>query len=126
MSKKLAYLGAVFCAVVFLGTAKPATAGNFGALATSPDADYGYSYNYDYAEEARSRALEECRKHSSDCHVKRTFENTCVSVAKSSNGAMGWAWGHGKGEDDDLAMTECRNNKGRGCELSARFCTGNP
>lgn len=114
------------CALALVTVAKPALAGDYGALATSPDADFGYSYNYDYAEEARSRALSECRKHSSDCQVKGTFQNTCVSVAKANNGAMGWAWGHGRSEDDRMAMSECRNNKGRGCELSTRFCTGNP
>ncbi len=126
MSKTLAYFGAVLCALVVLGGAKPATAGAYGALATSPEADFGYAYNYDDADEARSRALSECRKHSSACEVKGTFQDTCVSIAKADNGAMGWAWGHGKSEDDDLAMTTCRNNKGRGCELSVRFCTGSP
>ena len=120
MTKKLPYLGAILCALVLLGGAKPAAAGPYGALATSPEADYGYSYNYDYAQEARERALTECRKHSSECQVKGTFQNTCVSVAKADNGAMGWAWGHGKRDDDRMAMQECRNNRGRNCELSKR------
>jgi serine/threonine-protein kinase len=124
--KTLPYLFAVVCGAALLSGASPAAAGPYGALATSPDADFGYSYNYDYAEEARQRALSECRKHSSDCAVKGTFQNTCVSIAKASNGAMGWAWGHGKREDDRLAMGECRKNRGRNCELSVRFCTGDP
>lgn len=127
MMKKLPYLlGVLAVGLALTGGAKTAAAGPYGALATSPDADFGYSYNFDYAEEARRRALSECRKHSSECVVKGTFQNTCVSVAKANNGAMGWAWGHGKREDDRLAMAECRNNKGRSCELSTRFCTGNP
>lgn len=126
MTKKLPYLGAILCALVLLGGATPSAAGPYGALATSPEADYGYSYNYDYAEEARTRALSECQKHSSDCQVKGTFQNTCVSIAKANNGAMGWAWGHGKRDDDRMAMQECRNNRGRNCELSVRFCTGDP
>jgi serine/threonine-protein kinase len=125
MMKKLPYLGAVLCALAFMGAAKPATAGAYGALATSPEADFGYSYNFDYAEDARRRALAECRKHSNKCVVKGTFQNVCVTIAKATNGAMGWAWGNGKSEDDDLAMSECRKNKGRNCELSTRFCTGN-
>jgi serine/threonine-protein kinase len=126
MTKKMPFLGAALCALALMGGVKFAFAGAYGALATSPDADFGYAYNYDYAEEARRRALSECAKHSSACVVKGTFENTCVSIAKASNGAMGWAWGHGKSDDDRMAMDECRNNKGRGCELSARFCTGEP
>ena len=124
--KTLPWLYAVVCAAVLLAGAQPAVAGPYGALATSPDADFGYSYNYDYAEEARRRALSECAKHSSSCQVKGTFQNTCVSVAKASNGAMGWAWGHGRREDDRQAMDECRKNRGRNCELSTRFCTGTP
>ena len=126
MTKKLPYLGATLCALALLGGVKLAVAGPHGALATSPDADFGYAYNYDDADEAKDRALSECRKHSSKCVIKGTFRDTCVSVAKSSNGAMGWAWGHGKREDDRMAMDECRKNRGRSCELSARFCTGEP
>ena len=126
MSNKLPYLGAALCALALMGGAKFAYAGAYGALATSPEADFGYAYNYDYAEEARRRALSECAKHSSECKVKGTFQDTCVSIAKAGNGAMGWAWGHGKRDDDRMAMEECTNNKGRDCELSARFCTGSP
>lgn len=126
MTKKVSYLGATVCALALLGGVKIAAAGAYGALATSPEADYGFSYNYDYADEARQRAMSECQKHSNDCAVKGTFQNTCVSIAKASNGAMGWAWGRGKGDDDRVAMNECRNNKGRDCELARRFCTGNP
>ena len=126
MAYKLPYLGAVFCAVALIGAVKPAAAGPYGALATSPQADFGYSYNYDDAEEARRRALVECAQHSSECQVKGTFQDTCVSIAKASNGAMGWAWGHGRGEDERLAMSECNNNKGDNCQISRRFCTGNP
>ena len=126
MQNKLSFFGAVICAVALIGAAKPAAAGAYGALATSPAADFGYSYNYDSAEEARQRALVECAKHSSECKVKGTFQNTCVSIVKASNGAMGWAWGHGRAEDERLAMTECRNNKGNNCEFSRRFCTGDP
>jgi serine/threonine-protein kinase len=126
MTKKLSYFASAVCALALMGGIKVAYAGAYGALATSPDADFGYAYNFDDAEDARRRALSECAKHSSDCKVKGTFQDTCVSVAKASNGAMGWAWGHGKRDDDRMAMDECRNNKGRECELSARFCTGEP
>ena len=126
MTRKLPFLGAALCAAALVGGVELAFAGAYGALATSPDADFGYAYNYDYAAEARQRALSECGKHSDKCVVKGTFENTCVSIAKAGNGAMGWAWGHGKSEDDRMAMSECRSNRGRDCELSARFCTGEP
>ena len=126
MQKKLPHLGAILCAVALLGVVKPAAAGSYGALATSPKADFGYSYNFDDAEEAKRRALVECAQHSSECQVKGTFQDTCVSIVKASNGAMGWAWGHGRAEDERLAMNECQKNKGDDCKFSRRFCTGNP
>ena len=103
---------------------KPEPSGPYGALATSPRADFGYSYNFASAEAASPRALSECAKHASDCTVKRTFENTCVSIAKASNGAMGWAWGNGKADDDRMAMESCNKNNGGDCQLATRFCTG--
>jgi serine/threonine-protein kinase len=126
MTKKLPHLGATLCVLILLCAATPAAAGPYGALATSPEADYGFSYNFDDEDSAQDRALSECGKHSSNCTVKGTFQNTCVSIAKASNGAMGWAWGRGKRDDDRVAMSECRNNRGRDCELSRRFCTGDP
>jgi uncharacterized protein DUF4189 len=122
--KTMPVLAPLLILIAFL---TPATAqGIYGALATSPDADFGYSYNYGSQEEARRRAMSECSKHASTCSVKGSFSNTCVSVARAGNGAMGWAWGHGRREDDKLAMDECRNNRGNDCTLQARFCTGNP
>jgi serine/threonine protein kinase, bacterial len=126
MTKKLPYLGATLCALILLCAARPAAAGPYGALATSPEADFGFSYNYDDEDSAQDRALSECQKHSSNCTIKGTFENTCVSIAKASNGAMGWAWGRSKRDDDRVAMSECRKNRGGDCELARRFCTGDP
>lgn len=117
---------AALAAVVTFGLASAAYAGPFGALATSPNADFGYSYNYDRLNDARDRALQECRRHSRECEVKQTFEDVCVSVAKASNGAMGWSWGYGRQKDDNNALETCRENRGRDCQLAARFCTGNP
>lgn len=114
-------------ATLFLtGTTSYGLAGPYGALATSPNADFGYSYNYDYEDDAIDRALQECRRYSSACELKQTFRNVCVSVAKASNGAMGWSWGFGRGQDDRNALQTCRENRGPDCHLAARFCTGNP
>jgi len=105
-------------------SAAPAIAGAYGALATSPDADYGWSKNYDSADEAEERALRECRKYSRNCTVKKVFRNVCVSVASSTNGAMGWAWGYDRSEGNARAMSECRDNRGKACRVVERFCTG--
>jgi len=109
---------------LFLFTAMPAMAGSYGALATSPDADFGWSKNYDTQDEAEDRALAECRKYSRECTIKKSFRNVCVSVASSSNGAMGWTWGYSRREGNSRAMDECENNRGKSCKIVARFCTG--
>jgi serine/threonine-protein kinase len=116
----------VFAGLMVVAAVSGAQAGPYGALATSPNADFGYAYNYDDPQDARSRALQECRQHSNECTIKGNFQNVCVSIAKASNGAMGWAWGHGRDGDDSRALQTCRDNNGRGCELATRFCTGNP
>ena len=126
MPNRLKYLGAAVATFALLGAVTLAIAGPYGALATSPSAAFGYSNNYDDLEAAKSRALTECTAVSTGCEVKQTFENTCVSIFKAGNGAMGWSWGHGRDEDNRLAMESCRNNKGEDCTSSARFCTGNP
>jgi hypothetical protein len=72
-----------------------ASAGDWGAIALSTaTGSWGTSYNYDDEDEARSRAMRECRKHASDCKVFRTFENTCVALAGDKSGNFGWAWGY--------------------------------
>jgi serine/threonine-protein kinase len=112
-------------AVLFLLTA-PAAAGAYGAIATSPNAAFGYSNNYDDAQGASQRALEECRQQANNCTVKQVLSNTCVSIVKASNGAMGWAWGRGREEDLRLAMRDCQKNRGKDCTFAQRFCTGDP
>jgi hypothetical protein len=107
-----------------LFTAMPAMAGPWGALATSPNADYGWAKNYDTEGEAERAALRQCRKYSGRCTVKKTFRDMCISVASSTNGAMGWAWGYGRSEGNRRAMDECRNQGGRSCRLVERFCSG--
>jgi hypothetical protein len=98
----------------------------YGALATSPDADYGYSFNYRTERDARDRAMRECAKYSSKCAVKKVFTDTCVSIASASNGAMGWAWGFAREEGNRNAIKECRDNGGDNCRFQRRFCTGDP
>ena len=55
-----------------------ASAGDWGAIALSTRTGaWGTSYNYDDEDEARERAMRECRKNARDCKVFRTFESAC-------------------------------------------------
>ena len=100
---KIDFKHTILAGAFLLFTAAPAMAGAWGALATSPNADYGWSKNYDTEDEAEVRALRECRKYSRECSVKKTFRNVCISVASASNGAMGWAWGYARSEGNRRA-----------------------
>jgi Domain of unknown function (DUF4189) len=106
----------VLIAASFTASATNATAdNNYGALATSPDADFGYSYNHSDESAARERALAECVKFSQQCSIKKTFDNTCMIIASSRNGAMGWTTGYVRPEGNRRALEECRSLGGRKC-----------
>jgi hypothetical protein len=103
-----------------------ALAGDWGAIALSTRTGaWGTSYNYDDEEDARDRAMRECRKHASDCRVFRTFENVCVALAGDGSGNFGWAWGYeSAAERRRRAIAQCRDQGGRGCSVVTTFCTG--
>ena len=102
-----------------------ASAGDWGAVALSTKTgSWGTSYNYDEEDDARQRAMSECRKHASDCRIYRRFENTCVAVAGDSTGNFGWAWGYTPAERRRRAIAQCRDQGGRNCKVETQFCTG--
>jgi hypothetical protein len=120
----LSLVAALFC-LVLAPTAS--LAGDWGAIALSTRTGaWGVSWNYDDEDEARNRAMRECRKHASDCRVYKTFENACVALAGDSKGNFGWAWGYETvSERRRRAVQQCRDQGGRGCEIVSTFCTGN-
>jgi len=102
-----------------------ALAGDWGALALSTSTGaWGTSYNYDDEDEARERAMRECRKNARDCKVFKTFENTCVAVSGDSAGNFGWSWGYTASERRRRAIAQCREQGGKGCKVESQFCTG--
>lgn len=102
-----------------------ASAGDWGAIALSTrTGSWGTSYNYDDEDEARQRAMRECRKNARDCKVFRTFENTCVAVAGDGSGNFGWSWGYTPSERRRRAIAQCREQGGKGCKVESQFCTG--
>ena len=101
-------------------------AGDWAAIALSTKTGaWGTSYNYDEEEDARDRAMRECRKHASDCRVFKTFQNVCVALAGDGSGNFGWAWGYETAsERRRRAVQQCRDQGGKGCEVVTTFCTG--
>lgn len=72
-----------------------AVSGEYGALAVGPESlAYGMSDRSPTEEKARKSAMRFCRKNGKDCEVVETYHNTCVAIAESSDGTLGW-------DDDD-------------------------
>ncbi len=113
-------LGLACCLVEPLAAA----AGDIGALAYSRRTGaLGYSYNYDDEDDARQRAMSECRKYSNDCKIARIFTNACVMVARDGT-KLGWAWDGSTEARRARAIKECRGDGGRNCKVVTTFCTG--
>jgi len=99
--------------------------GVYGALAISPSTGaYGFGYNYDTDAQARNRAMTECRKHAQDCVVYATFQRQCISIARASNNAFGWALGYPANERPERALNECAARNGNDCKIITQFCSG--
>jgi hypothetical protein len=111
---------------LLLASATPALAqGQWGALALSERSTaYGYSFDYDTQEKATERALAECAKNAADCRVHTTFRNTCLVVAGSVDGPIGWAWGGREQTRDQRALEQCRQRGAVNCKVVERICTG--
>jgi hypothetical protein len=120
--RPLAYgLGSILLAAIVA----VAPARSEGALATGEPADlaedgvsFGFSYGYTTMEEARERALAECKGQTgaSDevkalCKIVATFSGQCVSVAldpAEGEPGFGWAVGADQAAADLIALAKCR------------------
>jgi serine/threonine-protein kinase len=102
-----------------------AQGGEWGALAISEHSTaYGYSYDYPTQQAAADRALAECGRNARDCRVHTTFRNTCLVVAGSVDGPIGWAWGGRPETRDRRALDQCRQRGAVNCKVVQRVCSG--
>ncbi len=100
-------------------------AGGYGAIAYSAETNtWGYSYGYGSRDEAIASAEMRCGK--PDCVWKTWFRNGCGSLAKGSNGILGWDGGYKtRSEAEDAATRACRRNGGENCEAICWACSHN-
>lgn len=112
-------------AAVILGAGASA-AGEFGALAVSPDGAWGYSYGYDDPDGAKRRAQAECDRHARGCSVVTLFETVCVTVVRNERGQahVTWAGGQTQAVRAGQALDACRRRGGLDCRVLVEFCTG--
>lgn len=86
----------------------------YGALAIdrSNGFFYGWSNNYSTLEEARQRAIDECKEKGGDCTVVLSYQGMGCAVYRTINGNVGNAYGWGlaktREEADAIALKECR------------------
>ena len=74
--------------------------------------------------EARSAAMVGCLQYSRDnsCTVRRTFSDTCVSVARTSPGNRASSWqlsvGQSRSDAEDNALSDCFNQFNKRCMIT--------
>jgi hypothetical protein len=97
-----------------------------GALVIGNCGAYGYSHNYDNMDDARTRAMDECRKHKGkNCKQVTTINGNCAAFAtdrRRSCGAWGWATRANRDDAEDVAIRECTKAGGRECRIRVQFC----
>jgi hypothetical protein len=118
-------LGARVAVLAGVLIASVATAQAKGALAIGNCGAWGGSWNYDDDNDARDRAMSECKGR--NCRVVTSFTGLCAAYAidrARTCGAWGWATRESQRQAETVAIRECENAGGENCEIRARFCDG--
>ena len=119
-------LGASIAVLAAVLVASVVTVQARGALAIGNCGAWGGSWNYSSDDDARDRALSECKGR--NCRVVTSFNGLCAAYAidrARSCGAWGWATRERQREAENVAIRECENAGGRDCQIRAKFCDGN-
>ena len=123
--KRSVWLGVRIAVLAGALIASGATAQARGALAIGNCGAWGGSWNYDNDDEARDRALSECKGR--NCRVVTSFNGLCAAFAidrARTCGAWGWATRESQSQAENVAIRECENAGGRNCQIRAKFCDG--
>jgi hypothetical protein len=118
-------LGARIAMLAGVLIASVATAQARGALAIGNCGAWGGSWNYNDDEEARDRALSECKGR--NCRIVTSFDGLCAAYAIDRDrtcGAWGWSTRERQSAAEEVAIRECENAGGRNCQIRAHFCDG--
>ncbi len=95
----------------------------WGAIAYSkPDKAYGYSFEKEDQAAARKVALENCRKHGSNCVVETVFSHACAALAAGGD-RIGWGIDRTREGAEKRAMSECTLAGAKGCAIQTWVCS---
>lgn len=105
---KSAFVGvALLGAVAALAPAFSQAAGDWVAIATSPDGKWGHAHNAPTREAAAKTAMSACGADA--CEVKFSQQAQCVAFAHNdSPRAVGFSWGPTKEEAGEMALANCK------------------
>jgi len=95
----------------------------WGAIAYSkPDKAFGYSFELQDAATARKVAMENCRKHGTNCAVETVFSRSCAALAAGGE-HIGWGTGHTREGAEKRALSECTLTGAKGCAVQTWVCS---
>ena len=95
----------------------------WGAIAYSkPDKGYGYSFELENEATARKVAMENCRKHGSNCVVETVFNRACAALAAGGE-HVGWGIDRTRDSAEKRAMSECALTGAKGCAIQTWVCS---
>jgi hypothetical protein len=85
--------------------------------------NYGTSWNFSNAEDARKKALSNCREKGSNCKIIAEEAGQCGALAiGTTDNAYGWAKGETKRVAEQSALETCNKYSKGECEVQDSFC----
>jgi hypothetical protein len=95
----------------------------WGAIAYSK-ADKAFGYSFELADQATARkvAMDNCRKHGSNCVVETAFNRACAALAAGGE-HIGWGIDRSREAAEKRALSECALTGAKGCEIQTWVCS---
>lgn len=94
----------------------------WGAVATADNGQYGSAWNFQTQLKAEKASVDECAKYGPNCLMRLSFRD-CAAVAKSEDGALGWAHYETMDEALKAAMEECDSRSEKSCSILTQLCS---
>lgn len=120
---KKSILTITFCLFTIL-----TTQAQYASLAIDQNAGerYGWAVEYETRAEADKRALSECEKNGSECHIVLRFNGGCGAyvVERGNNSLYGWGTGNTEAIAKSRAMEEARIRGGKDLVVRVWGCNG--
>ena len=94
----------------------------WAALATADNGQYGSAWNFPTQLRAEKASVDECAKYGPNCLMRISFRD-CGAMARSEDGALGWAHYPDMNDAIKAAMEECDNRSDKQCSILTQLCS---